>query len=205
MDYQHVTMNLPICVVVQDKTVKIQDMVQIAGSNEELVKKLGEKVFYEFGEQDERVIFSSLTVIRFLEKEFPGLTVCNDGNTEVIIKYKPAAGRKNKIYDLVKITIVSLAILIGSMFTIMTFNSDVDVAAVFETVYGLMGYANTGSKVLEISYSIGIFAGISLFFNHYSRKKMTADPTPIKVQMQSYEQGVNQTVIQEAVRSGEVK
>ena len=204
MHTEHVTINLPLCIVVNNRTVKIKDLTTLAGANPELNNKLKNKEFFVFGEKEERAVFSSLSIITFLEDSFPGVLVSNEGESELIIKYKPLTSKKNRIYEVLKIAFVSLAVFFGSIFTIMTFNSDVDVAKVFEFVYGLASY-NPDYKVLEISYSVGIFLGITLFFNHLRRNKMKADPTPIKVQMQAYEQGINQTIIQEAVRSGEVK
>ncbi len=204
MQNEHVTVSIPMCVAVNSKTVKIKDIVQIAGSNAELIGKINDKIFHVF-DKDERAIFSATSLVSFIENEFKGLTVNLSGETEVIVKYKKALTAKDKFWQALKVIFVSLAVCFGSAFTIMTFNSDVDVGGVFKTIYKLAAYPNPKDKVLEISYSIGIFFGILLFFNHFSRKKEKSDPTPIQVQMFSYEQGVNQTVIEEAVRNGEVK
>ena len=53
-----------------------------------------------------------------------------------------------------------------------------------------------------IVYSVGLFLGIILFFNHGGRYKLTNDPSPLQVQMRQYEQGVNQTFITDAERNG---
>ena len=37
-------------------------------------------------------------------------------------------------------------------------------------------------------YSLGLAIGITVFFNHFSRRKETKDPTPIEIQMTLYEQ-----------------
>lgn len=204
MQNEHVTISVPMCVAVNSKTVKLKDIIKIVGSNAELVNRLNDKIFYVF-DKDERAIFTALSVVSFIENEVKGLTVNISGEDEIIIKLKSPLRPVDKFFQVVKIIFVSLAICFGSVFTIMTFNSDVDVGGVFKAVYELASYAHPENKVLEISYSIGIFFGITLFFNHFSRKKEKADPTPIKVQMYSYEQGINQTVIEEAARNGEVK
>lgn len=51
-----------------------------------------------------------------------------------------------------------------------------------------------------IAYSLGLFIGIIVFFNHGAKKKFSDDPTPLQVQMRQYEQEVNQTVITDASR-----
>lgn len=205
MQNEHVTINVPLCVTVNSKTVKLKDIVEIAGTNTQLISQLKDKIFHVFGENEERAVVSAITIITFMENAVSGLTVNARGETELLIKYKTALTRKNKIFNAFKVAFVSLAICFGAVFTIMTFNSDVDVGGVFDTVYQLLSYDNPENKILEISYSVGIFAGVMLFFNHFSHKKMKADPTPIVVQMQSYEQSINQTIVEEAVRSGEVK
>ncbi len=58
----------------------------------------------------------------------------------------------------------------------------------------------TGILILEISYSIGLIVGVTLFFNHFGKHKVTTDPTPIEVQMRLYEDQVDTTVIQNASR-----
>ena len=59
-----------------------------------------------------------------------------------------------------------------------------------------------GVSVLEISYSIGLALGIILFFNHFGRKKITSDPTPIEVEMYKYETDVNAAIVETAEREG---
>ena len=56
--------------------------------------------------------------------------------------------------------------------------------------------------VLEVCYSIGLFLGIMVFFNHVGRKKITHDPTPIQVEMRTYEKGVDTTFIENCGRKG---
>lgn len=205
MQNEHVTINVPLCVTVNSKTVKLKDIVEIAGTDAQLVSQLKDKIFHVFGENEERAVISAITITAFMENAISGLSVHVCGETEILLKYKAALTKKNQIFNAFKVVFVSLAIFFGAAFTIMTFNSDVDVGGVFDTVYRLIDYGNKENKILEISYSVGIFAGVMLFFNHMSKKKMKADPTPIVVQMESYEQSVNQTIIEEAVRSGEVK
>ena len=43
---------------------------------------------------------------------------------------------------------------------------------------------------MEIPYSIGLAVGITVFFNHCSKRKLTTDPTPIEVEMTTYEEEV---------------
>ncbi|MBQ6833954.1 MAG: stage V sporulation protein AA, partial [Lachnospiraceae bacterium] len=60
----------------------------------------------------------------------------------------------------------------------------------------VMGTPSDGLTILEISYSIGLAFGILVFFNHFASWKLTVDPTPIEVEMRTYETNVNKTLIQ---------
>ena len=56
--------------------------------------------------------------------------------------------------------------------------------------------------MLEVSYSIGLAAGIIIFFNHIGRRRLTKDPTPIEVEMAIYEEDVEKALIKTASREG---
>jgi len=44
--------------------------------------------------------------------------------------------------------------------------------------------------------------GILVFYNHFRRRKIKDDPTPIQVEMHTYEEQVNKTLIAAASREG---
>ena len=57
-------------------------------------------------------------------------------------------------------------------------------------------------RILACGYAAGIAAGIILFFNHFGKKKLTRDPTPMEVEMDKYEQDVDDTLIKKESREG---
>ena len=56
---------------------------------------------------------------------------------------------------------------------------------------------------MEIPYSIGLAVGIVIFFNHFGKKMLTTDPTPIEVQMTTYEEEVIKNQLSIASKKGE--
>ena len=87
----------------------------------------------------------------------------------------------------------------------MAFHNDVGINQVIEKVYELvMGEASSGYTILEFKYSIGLAAGIIVFFNHIGGRRITKDPTPIEVEMRVYEKDVNDALIETADREGKV-
>ena len=98
---------------------------------------------------------------------------------------------------------VAAVIFFGSAFTIMTFNEDVNVSSVFGKVYQMVtGQLQTGGGVLEISYAIGLPIGIIVFYNHFKRRDIKNDPTPIQVEMRTYEEQMNKAMLKSASREG---
>ena len=53
-----------------------------------------------------------------------------------------------------------------------------------------------------MSYAIGLPLGILVFYNHINRRKIKDDPTPIQVEMCTYEEQVNKAMIKLASREG---
>ena len=86
----------------------------------------------------------------------------------------------------------------------MSFNNDVNLTGMFSQIYELLtGRSSDGFTILELTYSIGLAAGILIFFNHFGRKKFSVDPTPMEVEMRSYEDQVDTTIIEQESRSRE--
>ena len=57
------------------------------------------------------------------------------------------------------------------------------------------GFQTEREWPLEFSYSLGIGIGVLFFFNHFGHGKITKDPSPIEVQMRTYEEDVDKTLI----------
>jgi len=121
------------------------------------------------------------------------------GEVDVIVEWeKPAKG------EWFKVVTVSMIAFFGTAFTIMAFHNDIGIRSVFEEIYHLTsGNTPEGVGVIEISYCLGIFVGITVFFNHLGKRKLNSDPTPIAVAMHNYEKDVNQAIVENADRRAE--
>ena len=187
--------------LVKDKTVRLGQVAKLWCSNKTLEKRLSQMKILEIeGKSDRRYVMSVMSVIEKLNGQEKDLQVSNLGETDFIIDYQPGPGSSNW-WSWAKTIFVCVTMLIGGAFAIMTFNNDGCVAEIFEQLYlSVMGTEPDGLSVLEIGYSVGLPVGILLFFNHFSKVSFSKDPTPIEVQMRSYENDVNDTLIQNAGR-----
>ena len=149
-----------------------------------------------------RVVICCLKLVEKIEQICPGVQVEVIGETDVVLEYEISS--KRGIVSLVKVILVCLVCFCGTAFTIMAYHNDIGIREVFSEVYGIiMNQEAKGINPLEISYSIGLGAGILIFFNHVGNLKITDDPTPIEVSMKNYERDVNQTLVDVAGRKGE--
>ena len=102
-----------------------------------------------------------------------------------------------------KCALVCLVSFFGTAFTIMAYHNDVGINDVFTEIYRMvMDREPQGLNTLEVSYSLGLAAGIILFFNHVGGRRLTKDPTPIEVAMRNYEEDVDKALIATAGREG---
>ena len=136
------------------------------------------------------------------------MQIQNIGITDIVISRLPSLpDNKKKIQNLWylgKVAFVCMVSFFGSAFTIMAFHNDIGIRKLFQGIYEeIMGRPSSGFTMLEIAYSVGLAAGILLFFNHFGKKKFTQDPTPIEVEMKNYENDICRTLVETASRKGE--
>ena len=130
------------------------------------------------------------------------VTVENVGELDTLIKLVRVPEKKG-LFVWGKVVFVSLISFFGTAFTIMAFHNDIGIHDVFGRLYEqIMGADSNGFTTLEVTYSLGLAVGITVFFNHIGGRRITADPTPIEVEMRVYEKDVDDTLIETAEREG---
>ena len=145
---------------------------------------------------------SAMAVIEKIGQVAPQEDVENLGESDFIMKHIPYKEEKS-VWIVLKILFVTMICFFGAGFTIMAFHNDIAIRSVFESIYFLFtGEENDGFTILEVAYCIGLASGIILFFNHVGKRKITSDPTPIEVEMKTYEDDVEKTLVENAEREG---
>lgn len=189
-------------VEVQKADVYLKDIATIECSDKSICKRCREIPIHHFEKQDDRMVISVLKVIQLIGVEYPEVLVQSVGETDILIEkvqVTPYKGWKQWI----KIAGVCLVSFFGTAFTIIAYNNDAGIVDIFDDIYfTVLGVRPGKVNVLEITYSIGLAAGIILFFNHIGGRRITKDPTPIEVSMRNYEREVNQALIETADREG---
>ncbi len=190
------------CIQVPEVSVKLGDIAAMECTDPEVINRLkSKKVLEADTDPNHRRVVSVLLVIQKIHEIYPELKVENLGENDFIISLKPKP--TVKMVEFLKVVLVCTISFFGSVFAMMTFNEDVSALDSFRKVYTwVMGVTPAGSTILELSYSIGVSAGIIIFFNHFGRKKLTEEPSPVEVEMSGYDKQVYTTLIQQEGRKG---
>lgn len=188
---------------VTNKKVYLEDVAKLYSPDINLVHDLSQCVVMNIdSEEDVKYCFSIMKIIQLIDNMHPEAEVVNLGETEFILSYEKPKKPK-KLLEYIKTAFIGLIIFFGGAFSIMTFNEDASIKEIFGSVYQLvMGEEKNGWSVLEIGYSVGIAIGVILFFNHFSKVKLTKDPTPMQIEMRKYEDDINSTLLEDVSRKG---
>lgn len=163
------------------------------------------KVHHFSKEGPKRCVISTLKLVELMEEACPGISVQIVGETDVLAEWVQTDKHKGW-QQVLKALFVCLVSFFGTAFTIMAYHNDVGINEVFTEIYSMvMNREPGGVNVLEVSYSVGLAAGIIIFFNHIGGRRITKDPTPLEVAMRNYEQDVDKALIETAGREGKEK
>ena len=111
---------------------------------------------------------------------------------DILVDYKQKPKVQNKLWLYTKVAAIALILFSGASTSIMSFHSDAQIPKIFQNYYYIFfGEYNDMPLILAIPYTIGLGVGIILFFNHFSKIYVTKDPTPIEIEMTTYEKETN--------------
>lgn len=187
----------------QADDVFLKDIASVYCEDKAVLAKVKAIKLHTFCKNAEKRFFISMTeVIRQVKDAASGAEVESIGEPDMMVERVYVEKKKGAV-EVLKILLVSSVCFFGASFTIMAFHNDIGIMDVFAKYYELvMGEKSNGFTILEISYSIGLAAGITLFFNHIGGRRITKDPTPIEVEMSIYEEDVEKSLIKMADREG---
>lgn len=190
-------------VEVQEPDAHVKDIASLRCADKMISAKLKAlKVHHFTANGPKRCVISTLKLIELMEEACPGICVQIIGETDVLLEWVNVS-KHGKAQQIPKVILVCLVSFFGTAFTIMAYHNDIGINEVFTQVYQIcMNKEPQGINVMEVAYSIGLAAGIIVFFNHIGGRRITKDPTPIEVAMKNYEKDVDMTLIETAGREG---
>lgn len=197
--YVKVEQNVPV----SKRDLTIKDVAVLYSVNKTMVQNLEKQPFYTIPKDGQKLTMFTVTkVYEAIHKAYPNVTIENLGEKDFIVEYE---GEKTpaKAWEYTKVVLVAAVIFFGSAFTMMTFNEDVNVSGVFDKIYHMItGNLHRDGSILELSYAVGLPIGILVFYNHFKKRDIKNDPTPIQVEMRTYEEQMNKAMIKTSSREG---
>lgn len=173
------------------QNLKIGDIAQIVASNE-IRLLVGSIPIHQVTPEDKKlIVVDVMKVISAVGVSFPSVEVQTMGDAQTIVEVYYS---KNKFKPLFFI-VVWVLLFIGAGLAVMNFHEDVSMQEVHQKIYKIItGEENLKPLVLQIPYSIGLGAGMILFFNHLFKKRINEEPSPMEVEMFNYQQALDRYV-----------
>lgn len=193
MDMQQCTIYLRLY---KRKTVEAQNWVTIgevadvAATPEVKARVDSTKIFcVPEPEKDGRYIIPIIEIINAIWRQYPKADIQSIGDSDTVIEYHSKKIKQRDLLEWLKVAAVCIIVFAGAMIAIMTYNTDTSLGKTFIMINKMIsGEEVTQPFLITIPYSIGISAGVLVFFNHFGFRKITEDPTPLQVEMKKYEQ-----------------
>lgn len=161
----------------------------------DIEKKLLELPLCKPSERDGHVVLiDMMQIVAAARTLYPRLQVEHFGEPHVLIDIRT----KSKPPNRVALAAAWVLLFIGSGMAIMNFHEDVSMMEVHQRIYEMI----TGRRAehpywLQIPYSFGLGAGMVVFFNQLFKKRLSEEPSPLEVEMFSYQESLNHYVITE--------
>ncbi len=189
---------------VHSPQVNVGDVAKVYCQDKSILNKIKTLRIYTFHNTSEnRIVYSAMKVIEIISENCPSINISHIGEPDFVLEYEPP-GKKSIIPSWINVFICSTIMFFGAAFAIMTFNTDVSISKLFSDLYtDITGQEHDGFTILEISYSIGLGLGIIVFYNHFGKKRLSKDPTPIELEMRSYESEIGTALVDGVHKKGE--
>lgn len=173
------------------KKIKLKDIALVSTTSKQK-KVLEETLIYRISEKDHNIIIiDSFFVIDHLNKQFTDLEFQPIGPTQTIIRMK----QHKRKPPILMVAAVWLILFVGTAMTIMNFHYDVSMQEVQQKLhYILTGDENEYPLWIQVPYSIGLGIGMLLFLNHWFKKRINEEPSPLEIELFNYQQDLDHYV-----------
>jgi len=183
----YIRMNKRITVKPNTK-IHLKDVALISTSRPEKEKLKNIPIYHVTKKDNDYVIIDSFIIIEHLNKIYSDLEFQLVGHTETIVHVKD----KKEQPQTILVCFVWIVLFVGTAMTIINFHYDVSMQEVQQKLH----YLFTGEEEeyplwIQIPYSIGLGVGMVLFLNHWFKKRINEEPSPLEVEIFNYQKDVD--------------
>lgn len=172
--------------------VYLKDLAQII-ADERLYHDILHLPIYKVSEKDNNIIIIDIMkVIERITEHVSGADIQAIGPVQSIVEVI----YKKKGLSIPFFILIWLLLFFGAALAIIYFHEDVSMGASQQRIYRMItGKEEEKPLLFQIPYSIGLGLGMILFFNHFFRKRINDEPSPMEVEMFNYQQDLDRYVI----------
>lgn len=173
--------------------ILLKDLVEVS-AEQEIKQKLENLIYPINTKEKDNVLISAISIISFIKENISSIDLVIIGETDILVNIEDKKNNEDK-YKIARVILVCFLLFIGSITAIINFHSDVDMKQAHKVIYKTITGVDTDKLLLlQIPYSFGIGVGMSVFFNHIFNKKINREPTPLEMEMYTYQQNVDEYV-----------
>lgn len=174
-----------------DEVLTLKDLAFIEGplTDKEVLESL--KIHQISKKDGEFIVIESFLLLAIVRKYLTEYEVEFMGPEQTIVEI----ARRDYEPSLIFVMIVWVILFIGTAMSIMNFHYDVSMPEVHQKLH----YMFTGEDVLrplwiQIPYSIGLGVGMILFLNHWFKKRLNEEPSPLEIELFNYERNLEEYI-----------
>lgn len=161
----------------------------------QLEAELRRLVLAEAPAGEQYILIDMLMIVAAVQERYPDLQIEYYGEPHVLVQWQKESKIRGRH---MLFPVVLFLLFVGSGLTIMNFHADVSMLEVHRKLYKMItGVDHPHPLLLQIPYSLGLGAGMLLFFNRVFKKKINEEPDPLEVEMFLYEENVRQYMVRD--------
>lgn len=161
------------------------DFIEVSAPDD-VKQKIEQILVFPYG-FNKPVRLTSVQIIALIKQHINNIILIPIGESSAL--YQPLQQKKeNPLLAFLRVAFSMLLLFFGSALAIMYFHSDVNMNEAHQMIYYLIsGEKASKPTLLSIAYSIGIGAGIFIFFEVYNKIKNKDNPGPLELEMHQSE------------------
>lgn len=173
-------------------TITIGEIIQIS-AEDSIAQAIQKIIIHQVSKKDKNIIvIDVMKVIEQIRRRFPHVDIQTVGPAQTIIE----VAIKKKRFAPALFVAVWFLLFTGAALTMMNFHEDVSMREVHLRIYTMItGDVVPKPLLFQIPYSLGLGLGMILFFNHFFRKRLNEEPSPLEVEMFNYQQDLDNYLI----------
>lgn len=171
--------------------IKLNDLAYIDAPSE--IRKTLEAIpIHQIKRKDgEFIVIESFMLLSILRKVTDSLNFDFTGPGETIIEVKEKESKPSILFML----IIWIILFIGTAMSLINFHYDVSMPEVHSELHFIFtGEQNERPLWIQIPYSFGLAIGMILFLNHWFKRRINEEPSPLEIELFKYERDLHEYV-----------